>query len=197
VRLLYAMGAVMAGTLLAACATSAAQTSDSDSHPVGGRATGTVGVAIRRPDSTPPAHAASSRSAAPGKPSFPPKTPADFRAFAATGNAGQVHQIGTGTEGLPSCPAPNIYVTVSLRLRGRKLEADLSAFFLQKGLMGSQCQAFVFAFHSRSDYRAHQNDGYTAGRVALTNSAGSQHNLEVDAGGVTSMLSNPQFNFNF
>jgi hypothetical protein len=117
------------------------------------------------------------------KPGFPPKTLAAFRAFAATGDASQVHRVATASDGLPSCPEPSIYVTVSRALTGRALEADLSAFFVQSGLINSHCQAFVFAFHGRHDYRVHRNDGYTAGRVALTTNAGSgsRHNLEVDA----------------
>ena len=50
---------------------------------------------------------------------FPPRTLAQFRAFAATGNASQVHQVATNNEGLPSCPQPNIDVTVSRRLAVR------------------------------------------------------------------------------
>jgi hypothetical protein len=142
-----------------------------------------------------PVTAASSTTA--HKPSFPPKTLAAFRAFAATGDASKVHQVGSGTEGLPSCPVPNIYVTVSPGLTTRELEADLSAFFVQSGLLNSQCQAFVFAFHSRSDYQANGNNGYTVGRVALTMNSGSgpQHNLEVDAGSVYNFPE--QFAFNF
>ncbi len=120
------------------------------------------------------------------KPGFPPKTLAAFRAFAATGDASQVHRVATSSDGLPSCPEPSIYVTVSRALTGRALEADLSAFFVQNGLINSHCQAFVFAYHSRRDYRAHRDDGYTAGRVALTTNAasGPKYNLEVDAGDV-------------
>ena len=132
--------------------------------------------------------------------SFPPKSLAAFRAFAATGDVNRVHQIVivTHSEGQPSCPSPNIYVTVSHALTGKALEADLSAFFVQKGLLNGQCQAFVYAYHSKSDYQMHQNDGYTAGRVALTVS-GSQRNLEVDTGEVTSETYNQQseFDFNF
>lgn len=196
-RLLLVTGVVMAGTLLAACGTPAAQTSESKSRPEPGRAASTAGVTIRKLASTPPADAASPRSTTPGKPAFPPKNLASFRAFAATGDPAQVRQIGTSSEGLPSCPTRNIYVTVSPRLRGRMLEADLSAFFLRSGLIGSQCQAFVFAFHGQHDYRAHQNDGYTSGHVALTNNRGSQRNLEVDTGEVTSVLSSPRVDFNF
>jgi hypothetical protein len=143
-----------------------------------------------------PAPAASSTTAA-GEPSFPPKTLAAFRAFAASGDASEVHQIGTSTEGLPSCPEPNIYVTVSPRLTVRELEADLSAFFVQSGLLSSQCQAFVFAFHSRSDYQANINNGYTARSVALTTNSGPgpKRNLEVDVGDVYNFP--VEFNFSF
>jgi hypothetical protein len=130
-------------------------------------------------------------------PAFPPATLAAFRAFAATGDASKVHQVGSSTEGLPSCPDPSIYIVVSPALAGRALQADLSAFFVQSGLLGSQCQAFVFAYHSRSDYLANTDNGYTAGRVALTTNAGSglRHNLEVDAGNVDDFPA--QFDFNF
>lgn len=140
---------------------------------------------------------AASATAVASKPSFPPKTLADFRAFAATGDASQVHQVASSTEGLPSCPEPNFYVTVSQALTGKVLEADLSAFFVQHGLLGNQCQAFVFAFHSKSDYLAHQGDGFTAGRVALTTNSGSgpQMNLEVDAGSAVNTQAESDFNF--
>lgn len=132
------------------------------------------------------------------KPVFPPKTMADFRAFAATGDASQVHQLTTSTQGSGSCPSRNVYVMVSQKLAGRALEADLSAFFVQTGLVSGQCQAFVFADHSRSDYRSHLNDGFTAGRVALTNSgSGSQRNLEVDTGEVTAENYDQQSEFDF
>lgn len=132
------------------------------------------------------------------KPSFPPTTLAAFRAFASTGDASQVHQVGTSSEGLPSCPEPNIYVTINPALNGKALEADLSAFFVQKGLINNSCQAFLFAYHT--DYQAHLHNGYTVGRVALTNTGpGSQRNLEVDVGEVTSDSYNvqAQFEFNF
>jgi hypothetical protein len=117
---------------------------------------------------------------------------AGFRAFAATGDATQVTEVDSNNEGLPSCPQPNLYVTVSSGLTPREVEADLAAFFVQNGLLGNQCGAFVFAFHSEADYHAHQNDGYTVGRVALDTNGGtsSQGNLEVDAGDET-------FNFNY
>jgi hypothetical protein len=84
-------------------------------------------------------------------------------------------------------------------ITGRVLEADLSAFFVRSGLLGNRCQAFVFAFHSRREYRAHLNDGYTAGRVALTtNSSGTVYNLEVDTGNATHVMTGKgQFNFSF
>jgi hypothetical protein len=144
------------------------------------------------------ATAAASSPAVARKPSFPPKTLAAFRAFAATGDASRVHQVATSNEGLPSCPKPNIYVAVSRGVTGKALEADLAAFFVQSGLVGNRCGAFVFAFHSKSDYEANQNDGFTVGRVALTTNSGGgpQRNLEVDAGDVTNM-SAPRFDFNF
>jgi len=95
-------------------------------------------------------------------------------------------------------PEEKEYIFQLHALTGKALEADLSSFFAQKGLLNSQCQAFVYAYHSRSDYQTHQNDGYTAGRVALTVS-GSQWNLEVDTGEVTAEIYNQQseFDFNF
>lgn len=128
---------------------------------------------------------------------FPPRTLAQFRAFAATGNASQVHQVATNNEGLPSCPQPNIDVTVSRRLAVRMLEADLSAFFVQSGLISNSCGAVVFAFHSLHDYRANMDNGYTVGRVIITTNTGSsqQRNLEVDVGDVYN--SPVEFAFNY
>ena len=161
-------------------------------------ATATVATAPR-PASTTAATVAASSPKSAYRPRFPPKTLASFRAFAATGDASQVHQVSTSNEGLPSCPEPNIYVTINPALTGQTLEADLSAFFVQSGLINSQCQEFVFAYDSENDYQAHQTDGYTAGRVALTAGSGSQRNLEVDVGDVTSEVNNlqAQFSFNF
>jgi hypothetical protein len=189
----------MAGALLTACGTAATPTPESDSHPKPGPAPDTSGVTIRRLTSSPPAEAGAPRSPGPSGPEFPPKNLASFRAFAATGNSAQVHQIGTSSEGLPSCPTPNVYVTVNSGAAGRRLEADLAAFFLRSGLIGGQCQAFVFAYHSRGDYQAHRDDGYTVGRVALTNGSGSgsERNLEVDTGEVTSETYNPKTQFAF
>lgn len=126
--------------------------------------------------------------------SFPPNTLAAFRAFAATGDASQVTQVASVTDGLPTCPQPALYVTVSSGLSGRALEADLSAFFAQKGLLNNRCGAVVFAYHSESDYRANRDNGFTAGRVIIT-ASGSQLNLEVDAGSATSEQSEFEFNF--
>jgi hypothetical protein len=78
---------------------------------------------------------------------FPPKTLATFRAFAATGDASQIHEIGHQEDGLASCPEPNIYVTVSRVITGRTLEADLSAFFMQNGLIGNRCQEDYSKLH--------------------------------------------------
>jgi len=123
---------------------------------------------------------------------------AAFQAFAATGDASKVHPVGTSSVGQRFCPETTIYVTVSPALSGRELEADLSAFFVHSGLINNQCPAFVYAYHSRSEYQADGDGGYTAGSVALTVS-GSQSNLEVDTGDVTSGTYNikSQFNFNF
>jgi hypothetical protein len=153
------------------------------------------------PAATTPGSASTPRQVTDRKAAFPPNTLAAFRAFAATGDASKVHLTRRTSEGLPSCPKPTFYVTVSRRLTGRRLQADLSAFFMRTGLIRDHCSAFVFAFHSRRDYRAHRNDGYTAGRVALTtNASGPPLNLEVDAGGNTSatdVFNQAKFDFNF
>jgi hypothetical protein len=125
----------------------------------------------------------------------PPTTLGGFQALAATGDAGAVHEIAFSSEGLPSCPTPTFFVAVSPELGERALQADLAAFFETKDLAASRCQAFVYAFHSRADYRANQDNGYTAGRVALTNDGGSQVNLELDTGSVYNIQS--QFSFNY
>jgi len=112
-----------------------------------------------------------------------------FRAFAATGDASKVHPVARTSEGLPSCPEPTIYATVNRGLTSREVEADLSAFFVQSGLINNRCQALVFAFHSLRDYRAHLNGGYTVGRVALTRNAYIGYNLEVVAGDISGSAS--------
>jgi hypothetical protein len=153
-----------------------------------------------KPAASPATSSATVAASAPAiarKPSFPPKTLAAFRAFAATGDASRVHEVASAGEGLPSCPQPNRYVTVSPAVTGRALEADLSAYFVQNGLLSNQCGAVVFAYHSMSDYQVNKDNGFTAGRVILSNNNGSspQFNLEVDTGSATNTLAT--FNFNF
>lgn len=197
-KILTGVGAFVALALIVYAADPHAAGSGAHSAPTP-TATATV-PAASRPVPTASARAAVSPSTTRHKDRFPPTTLAAFRAFAATGDASQVHQVGAGSEGLPSCPEPNIYVTVNGGLSPKTLEADLSAFFVQSGLINSPCQAFLFAYHSHSDYQAHLGDGYTVGRLALTNTgSGAQRNLEVDVGAVTSEAYNmqTQFDFNF
>jgi hypothetical protein len=141
-----------------------------------------------------PAPQASTKTSAPVAAVFPPASLAAFRAFAATGDAAQVTRVGFTNEGLPSCPDPTYDVTVPQSLGVRVVEADLSAFFVQAGLLGNQCAPVVFAFYSKA--QADAGNGYTAGRVIVTtNSPGPPWNLEVDAGG--DAFPAGSFNFNF
>jgi hypothetical protein len=142
----------------------------------------------------PPAPQASANTSAPVAAVFPPASLAAFRAFAATGDAAQVTKVGFTNEGLASCPDPTYSVTVPRSLGVRAVEADLSAFFVQAGLLGNQCGPVVFAFHSKA--QADAGNGYTAGRVIITtNSPGPPWNLEVDAGSAVSEAGS--FNFDF
>jgi hypothetical protein len=80
----------------------------------------------------------------------------------------------------------------------RAVEADLSAFFVQKnGFASNACGgAVVFAYHSLSDYNANKSNVFTAGRVIVTkNSPGPPYNLEVDAGADLSPTGSFSFNF--
>jgi hypothetical protein len=140
----------------------------------------------------------SSAAKAGTKVSFPPKNPAAFRAFADTGNASKVQPVGTSSVGQRSCPDTTIYATVSPSLSGRPLEADLSAFFVHSGLISTMCPASVYAYYSKSEYQADSDGGFTAGSVTLTVS-GTQSNLAVDTGNVTSGAYDikSQFSFNF
>jgi hypothetical protein len=129
---------------------------------------------------------------------FPPASLAAFKAFAATGDASEITQVGFVSNGLPSCPEPTYYVTIPSSLGVRAVEADLSAFFVQKnGFASNACGgAVVFAYHSLSDYNANKGNVFTAGRVIVTtNSPGPPYNLEVDAGADLSPTGS--FNFNF
>jgi hypothetical protein len=113
-------------------------------------------------------------------------------AFAQTGDASQIHPFSSNSEGLPSCPTPNIYATVSPAVTGRQLQADESAFFVEQNFENKPCQAALFVFHNASE---NNGSGHTAGRVFLSpNSSGPAHNLEVAAGDVSDPDS---FNFNF
>jgi len=136
--------------------------------------------------------------AAATSPAFPPASLAAFKAFAATGDATEVTQVGFVSNGLPSCPEPTYYVTIPSSLGVRAVEADLSAFFVQKnGFASNACGgAVVFAYHSLSDYNANKGNFFTAGRVIVTtNSPGPPYNLEVDAGADLSPTGSFSFNF--
>ena len=137
-------------------------------------------------------------SKTPRRPSYPPKSLASFQAFAATGDAARVDQVGTSSTGSRSCPETTIYVTVSQTLTGHALRADLSAFFVHSGLIKNQCPATVDAYYSRNQYQADKDTGYTAGSVALTGAA-PQLNLMVSTGQVTSGTYHvtAQFSFSF
>ncbi len=178
------LSAVLA-MVLAGCASSAAPAAAPSS------------ASSSAPSSAAPAITASPVATA-SKPSFPPKTLAAFRAFAATGDASEVTQVGFVSNGLPSCPEPTYYVTIPSSLGVRAVEADLSAFFVQKnGFASNACGgAVVFAYHSLSDYNPNKGNGFTAGRVIVTtNSPGPPYNLEVDAGADLSPTG--WFSFNF
>jgi hypothetical protein len=145
-----------------------------------------------------PNSSATAAPAAAASPAFPPASLAAFQAFAATGDASEVTQVGFVSNGAPSCPEPTYYVTVPSSLGVRAVEADLSAFFVQKnGFASNACGgAVVFAYHSLSDYNANKGNFFTAGRVIVeTNSPGPPYNLEVDAGSALSTAGS--FNFNF
>jgi len=146
-----------------------------------------------------PSGAGSTSSSPPRKPVFPPQTLDDFRAFAATGDASQVTEIDSSSEGLPSCPVRTFYVAVSSGLTPKEVEAGLSAFAVQQGLLDKHCGGFVYAFRSAADYQAHFNDGYTVGRVSMdTDGGGSPRgDLEVDAGDQTSGSIQATFKFTF
>jgi len=148
------------------------------------------------PAAVPAATAAAKAKPGATKPALPPATLAGFRAFAATGDASQVHEVASVGEGLPSCPQPTRYVTVSPAVTGRALQADLSAYFVQNGLLGNKCGAVVFAYRSMSDYQANKDNGFTAGRVIVSsNSGGPPYNLEADAGSATSTQAEFAFDF--
>ena len=156
------------------------------------------------PSRTPTHHAVSAKAmpakapAAATSPAFPPASLAAFKAFAATGDASEVTGVGFVSNGLPSCPEPTYYVTIPSSLGVRAVEADLSAFFVQKnGFASNACGgAVVFAYHSLSDYNANKGNGFTAGRVIVTtNSPGPPYNLEVDAGADLSPTGSFSFNF--
>jgi hypothetical protein len=145
-----------------------------------------------------PHASATTAPAAATSPAFPPASLAAFKAFAATGDASEITQVGFVSNGLPSCPEPTYYVTIPSSLGVRAVEADLSAFFVQKnGFASNACGgAVVFAYHSLSDYNANKSNVFTAGRVIVTkNSPGPPYNLEVDAGADLSPTGSFSFNF--
>lgn len=130
------------------------------------------------------------RTTTPAAPLFPPRSIADFKAFAQTGDASAIHAFASDSKGLPSCPTPNLYATANPGITGRQLEADESAFFVERGLLDQPCSAFLFLFNSPTE---DQSGGYTVGRVAVDGTTSdSRRNLEVDTS-----VSSESFNFNF
>jgi hypothetical protein len=126
-------------------------------------------------------------------PAFPPRTMKAFLRFAATGDASEVQQIGYQTTGLPSCPDPT-YTVLIPDLSVRATEADLSAFFVGKGLAANQCAPVVWAYYNRA--QANAGNGYTAGiAIITTNSPGPPWNLEVAAGSAVDDTGSFSFNF--
>jgi hypothetical protein len=126
-------------------------------------------------------------------PAFPPRTMKAFLRFAATGDAGEVTQIGYQTTGLPSCPDPT-YTVLIPTLSVRATEADLSAFFVDKGLAANQCAPVVWAYYNRA--QANAGNGYTAGiAIITTNSPGPPWNLEVAAGSAVDDTGSFSFNY--
>lgn len=120
---------------------------------------------------------------------YPPKTLAEFKAFAHTGDPTRIHPFASDSKGLPSCPKPNLYAVADPGITGRQLEADESALFVQRGFADQPCGAFLFLFHSATE---DQSGGYTVGRVAIDGSTSDpQRHLEVDIGDVMS------FSFDF
>jgi len=123
---------------------------------------------------------------------YPPTTLNQFKAFAGTGDSTAIHAFFSDTKGSPSCPKPNISATADPGVTGRQLEADESAFFLQRGLVDQPCSAFLFLFHSQTET---DDNGFTVGRVNMdVPMSGATHTIEVDTGDAPA---SPSYRFSY
>jgi len=141
----------------------------------------------------PPTSAATTNS----QPAYPPTDAAGLHALAATGDASAVHEFHSEGVGLATCPQPKREVTVDTSLTGRRLAADLLAYFYAQGL-DNPCGSLVLAYHDPSE----AGNAYTGGRINLNvtdssgapngdpNASGLMHQIEVDTTGADAQTIN-------
>jgi hypothetical protein len=109
-----------------------------------------------------------------------PANLAGFMSLAAEGDAKAIHSFSSETLGTPDCRIPNVYATARPGLSTGQLEADMAAYFIQRGFE-SQCRAALFLFRTPGDKRG---EGFNAGRIFLDRNSDGSHNLTLDVGSV-------------
>jgi len=112
-------------------------------------------------------------------PTYPPKTVADLKALAATGDASAVHEVKSEGVGLASCPQPKHSVVVASSVSDPKqIAASLLNYFYAQGF-DNECGSLVLAYANQSEI----GGPYTVGQVALNVNSGSpKHDLMVNVG---------------
>jgi len=115
---------------------------------------------------------------------YPPTTLDQFKAFARSGNPTAIHPYKSEAVGAVGiCPQPRVEATADANLPVRELQADESAFFLQRGYLDQDCGGVLFLFDSPS---TSHDGGYNVGRVLYdVGSSDPAHRLEVDTSDIT------------
>ena len=123
---------------------------------------------------------------------YPPENYQQLVALGASGDSSVFQPFDPRSEGLDSCPQPNVDVIVPRTLTGQALAADLLAEFAQITPFRNNCGAAVFGYFDQSEA---SGDGplagaYTAGRVRLDPvDSNGKHPIEVDVGSAVSETS--------
>ena len=112
---------------------------------------------------------------------YPPKTVADLKALASTGDASAVHEVKSEGVGLASCPQPKRWVLVASSASDPKqIAADLLKYFFAQGL-DNECGSDVLAYRTQAEIDS--GAPYTVGQVVLnvTDNA-PKHDLMANVG---------------
>jgi hypothetical protein len=171
-RLLAALAAAALLVSLASCSSTGRTSSP---KPI---STGTVpSDAVQVTSATPTSNAPAPTNTSAVAPAYPPKTIAQVKALAQTGNASLLTITNKETKPNGPCQRPNWYAIVDPATTGQALALAELAVFSQESAFTATCPAYLYVFHTASEISA---GGYTAGAVILDSGI-----LDVHTGDVT------------